>query len=61
MLTEIVLFVAQLMLLALLLINLVYLLVPAKTIPREKEMEKRIEHSLLAITGAIGIAVLQFI
>lgn len=61
MLTEILLFVARLTLVALLLINLVYLLSPAKTIPREKKMEYRIEHSLLAITGAIGIAVLQFI
>ncbi|CAI3802046.1 hypothetical protein [Rheinheimera sp. MM224] len=61
MLTEIVLFVAQLMLLALLLINLVYLLSPAKAIPREKKMEYRIEHSLLAIAGGIGLAVLQFI
>ncbi len=61
MLTEIALFVAQLMLLALLLINLVYLLSPAKTIPREKKMEYRIEHSLLAVAGGIGLAVLQFI
>ena len=61
MLTEILLFVARLTLLALLLINMVYLLSPAKTIPKEKTMEYRIEHSLLAITGAIGLAVLQFI
>lgn len=61
MLTEIVLFVAQLMLLALLLINLVYLLLPSKAIPQEKKLEYRIEHSLLAIAGGIGLAVLQFI
>jgi hypothetical protein len=60
-LTEIVLFVAQLMLLSLLLINLVYLLLPSKAIPQEKKTEYRIEHSLLAITGGIGLAVLQFI
>lgn len=61
MLTEIALFVAQLMLLALLLINLVYLLLPSKAIPKEKKLEYRIEHSLLAITGGIGLAVVQFI
>lgn len=61
MLTEIVLFVARLMLLALLLINLVYLLFPSKAIPKEKKLEYRIEHSLLAITGGIGLAVMQFI
>ncbi|GAA0663511.1 hypothetical protein [Rheinheimera tangshanensis] len=61
MLNEIVLFVAKLMLLALLLINLVYLLLPSKAISQENKLEYRIEHSLLAITGAIGLAVLQFI
>lgn len=61
MLTEILLFVARLMLLALMLINLVYLLFPAKTIPKEKKVEYRLEHSLLALTGGIGLAVLQFI
>lgn len=61
MLTEIVLFVAQLMLLALLLINLVYLLLPSKAIAQEKKTEYRIEHSLLAIAGGIGLAVVQFI
>jgi hypothetical protein len=60
-LTEIVLFVAQLMLLALLLINLVYLLLPSKAIAQEKKTEYRIEHSLLAIAGGIGLAVVQFI
>jgi hypothetical protein len=60
-LNEIVLFVAKLMLLALLLINLVYLLLPSKAISQENKLEYRIEHSLLAITGAIGLAVLQFI
>lgn len=61
MLTEIVLFVAQLMLLAVLLINLVYLLLPSKAIAQEKKTEYRIEHSLLAIAGGIGLAVVQFI
>ncbi|MBY0417981.1 MAG: hypothetical protein K2W88_07980 [Pararheinheimera sp.] len=61
MLTEIALFVARLMLLALLLINLVYLLLPSKATPKEKKTEYRIEHSLLAITGGIGLVVLQFI
>lgn len=61
MLTEIVLFVAQLMLLAVLLINLVYLLFPSKAIAQEKKTEYRIEHSLLAIAGGIGLAVVQFI
>lgn len=61
MLTEIVLFVAQLMLLALLLINLVYLLLPSKAIAQEKKTEYRIEHSLLAVAGGIGLAVVQFI
>ncbi|RVT45022.1 hypothetical protein EMM73_14995 [Rheinheimera sediminis] len=61
MLTEILIFVARLMLLALMLINLVYLLFPAKTIPKEKKVEYRLEHSLLALTGGIGLAVLQFI
>lgn len=61
MLNETVLFVAKLMLLALLLINLVYLLLPSKAISQENKLEYRIEHSLLAITGAIGLAVLQFI
>lgn len=61
MLTEIVLFVAQLALLALFLINLVYLLLPSKAILQEKKTEYRIEHSLLAIAGGIGLAVLQFI
>jgi hypothetical protein len=60
-LTEILLFVARLTLLALLLINLVYLLFPAKTIPKEKKVEYRLEHGLLAIAGGIGLAVLQFI
>jgi hypothetical protein len=60
-LNEIVLFVAKLMFLALLLINLVYLLLPSKAISQENKLEYRIEHSLLAITGAIGLAVLQFI
>ena len=54
MLTEILLFVARLTLLALLLINLVYLLSPAKTIPKEKKLEYRLEHSLLAITGGMA-------
>lgn len=61
MLTEIVLFVARLTLLVLLLINLVYLLFTAKTIPKEKKMEYQLEHSLLAMAGGIGLAVLQFI
>lgn len=61
MLTEILIFVARLMLLALMLINLVYLLFPAKTIPKEKKVEYRLEHSLLALTGGIALAVLQFI
>lgn len=61
MLIEILLFVARLTLLALLLINLVYLLLPSKVIPKEKNTEYRIEHSLLAVAGGIGLAVLQFI
>lgn len=61
MLTDVVLFIARLTFIVLLLINLVYLLFPATSAAREKKLEYRIEHSLLAIAGAVGFAVLQWV
>lgn len=61
MLTEILLFVAQLGLMLLLLINLIYVFFPGATITKEKRTEQLLEHSILAISGLVGLAVLQFV
>ena len=61
MLTEIVLYIARLSFLILLLVNLVYLLMPAQSVSKDRLMEYRLEHSVMAITGSVALLVLQFV
>jgi hypothetical protein len=60
-LTDMLLFTARLGLLLLLLINLIYVFFPGAEITKEKRTEQLIEHCILAISGLVGLAVLQFV